>query len=115
MIPQFRAAAEGAAVVRRLGRSCKAMEITVRKANASTRRTGPQWMAKFAIVAALCLCVRMIVAQAPQPDIPVREEVDGEDRAGQGISPAGPLQRDADPQQPQRRRASQSRYYVNVA
>ncbi|HEY2411248.1 MAG TPA: hypothetical protein VGI40_03350 [Pirellulaceae bacterium] len=56
------------------------MEIAVRKANVARWRTGPKLAAKIAVVAALGLCVRMIVAQAPAVDLAVKEEKEDEGR-----------------------------------
>jgi hypothetical protein len=53
------------------------MEIAVRKTLNSRRRTRTPLTSKLAIVAALCLCVRMIVAQGP-PDLAVKEETDAQ-------------------------------------
>jgi len=53
------------------------MEISVRKTTPRSRPGGTTLWTKLGVAAALCLFVRMIVAQAP-PDIPIREELDGE-------------------------------------
>jgi hypothetical protein len=54
------------------------MEIAVRKSGHTARRTGPHLATKIALAMALCLSVRLIVAQAPPRDVPVREETDAQ-------------------------------------
>ena len=54
------------------------MEIAVRKRRIVARRSGAALAKKVAIAAALCLCVRMIVAQAPPADVPAPEQVDAQ-------------------------------------